>query len=187
MNAEVEPQRNGHLLCDLCGTYWCLHVEAFVRGGMDAETLWSHHPDSQMIEVPIVPTADLWAQVGLVRGSDSGIQMYRVLYIAPDKPDHSEGLFIGFIHPPESRDILRSMILDWFIGTQEHRVTGCPAEGHGYKQTIRWNLDMNKRVTAIPQAWSVWATGKCLGCTYHTADMADLVPDPGPAKTPWSS
>ena len=112
---SVEPQRNGHLLCDFHSTYWCPHVESVVRGGQDSEWIWDQHPESQMIEVPIIPTANLWAQVGLTRGDDRKIKMYRVLYIADDKPDNVEGLFIGFIHPPEGRDILRSMILDWFL------------------------------------------------------------------------
>ena len=183
----VKAARNGHLTCDEHNAIWCKDIEGIVRAGSDSAELWAVHPDHQMIEVPIIPTANLWAQVGLVRGDDRKIKMYRVTFIRDDKPDNEEGIFIGFIHPPEARDILRSMILDWFIGTQEPNVeNGCTAEGHGYKQTIRWHTDMGSRATAIPQLWSVWATGKCLGCTFNLAANPDLVPDAGPARTPWS-
>lgn len=176
---SVEALRNGHLKCDEHDSVWCKDIEMIVRAGGDSAFIWNQHPESQMVEVPIIPTANLWAQISLTRGDNAKVKMYKVIYMGT-------GDFIGFAHPPEARDILRSMMLDWFIGTKEATVEkGCSAAGHGYKQTIRWHTDMGSRATAIPQLWSVWATGQCLGCTF-TQDP-DLVPDPGPARTPWSS
>jgi hypothetical protein len=174
---------DGQLICEEDHTYWCEHIEQLVRSGGDVELIWGEYPARQLVEVPVMPTANLWAPCHLTPNENQQIKSYRVGF---ETDPAVETEFIGFIHPSEGRAVLREMILDWFIGTKEPYVGRCPARGHGFKETVRWNSDMENRVTAVPQYWSVWATQKCLGCTFDMAGNADLVPDAPASNNVWN-
>ncbi len=180
MNAGiVVAKSNGHLLCENCGTYWCLHVEQVVKDGEDADPIWDAYPNTQRIEVPIIPTSNLWAPVLLMQPTDAKAKMYKLDY----QFDLTTWSNMGFIHPGEGRSILRSMILEWFTGTQADDAKECESAGHGYHQTLKYEADMKHPALKIAQQWSIWATGRCIGCTFQSSP--DLVPDAGANASPW--
>lgn len=179
----IVPKSNGHLMCEDCGTYWCLHVEKAVKESQDTAWIWEeNYPDPVQLEVPIIPTSNLWATVLLEKPDRPASMMYRVEYHMVVTGD---GVFIGFIHPSEGRSVLRSMLLDWFTGTQAQDNMDCKSRGHGFNQITRLQRDMNNPSLRVAQQWSIWATGKCLGCTYDSDKSADLVPDVAPSHSPW--
>jgi len=181
----IAPKSNGHLMCEECGTYWCLHVEKFVKDEDDVDIIWSNYPDDVHLEVPVIPTANLWASINLIQSPKMSSTVYRVEY----ESTHESGeiFFIGFTHPSEGRVVLRSMLLDWFTGTQADDAMNCTSRGHGYNQVMRLKRDSKDAGKKITQQWSIWATGKCLGCTFSSGASPDLVPgaDPNPAN-PWA-
>jgi hypothetical protein len=179
---SVVAKANGHLMCEECNTYWCIHVEQAVRDNEDAFIIWEDYAQPQQLEIPIVPTSNLWATVVLTAPINPKSKIYKVEY---SFDTISETHHLGYIHPSEGRNVIRSMVLDWFVGTQAPDVKECDAPGHGYKQTVRFNEDMKKSGTRIIQQWSIWATSKCLGCTFAIDDNKDLVPDVGPKTSPW--
>jgi hypothetical protein len=178
----VTPKSNGHLLCELCSTYWCLHVEDYVKTGDDADFIWSDYPNPQQLEVPIIPTSNLWATVLLTKPENAKATMYRVEYFQTIAGDPE---FIGFIHPGEGRAVMRSVLLDWFTGTKAFPSMDCTSRGHGFTQITRLQKDMKNPGMKIAQQWSIWATGKCLGCTFSAANNSDLVPDGDKKDSPW--
>lgn len=178
---EVMPKSNGHLLCDFHNTYWCIDIEEMVKSGSDAELVWMNYPDPMQLEVPIIPSSNLWTTVLLTKPENARSTMYRVEFF---QTVGTEGVFIGFLHPSEGRNVLRMMILDWFSGTQAPEKLICQSRGHGYSQNQRLVHDMKYPALWIAQQWSMWRTGKCLGCTFDANDNKDLVPDD--ARPTWN-
>lgn len=182
MKPEILPKSNGHLLCEYHNTYWCIDIEDFVKSGADAELVWMNYPDETMIEVPIIPTSNLWASVWLRKPDAAPVQMYRVGF---QQEDNVETVFMGFLHVGEGRSVMRNMILDWFSGTQDIENLVCQSRGHGYKENKRWEHDKKYPALYMAQLWSVWRTRNCLSCTFDAASNKDLVPDAGPTASPW--
>lgn len=185
VNDMVVARDNGHLMCEDCSTYWCGHVEQAVRDNEDAATIWDEYPAPQSLVIPIVPTSNLWANVGLFAPVGLKSRVYKVNLDVTDIASFDVEVYLGAIHPSEGRAVIRSMVIDWFSGTQEEVIGVCTAAGHGYQQTMRWNKDMGQPGTRLIQLWSVWATKKCLGCTFDMANNKDLIPDVGPKASPW--
>lgn len=178
---DIEAKSNGHLKCSECVTYWCIHVEAFVRGHYDAKEIWDNYPDNLMLEIPIVPTQNLWAKVVLYRTSDMTIlNVYKVDLQFANEPDSVRPTYIGLIHPTEGRSVIRMMILDWFIGTQVTNLSsGCPGKKHGFSQEKNLLNNLKNPSMGVVEQWSIVTTGKCLACTFVPAP--DLVPTSEPS------
>ena len=78
MTLNIVSRRNGHLFCEDCSTYWCYHVEQYVRANQDVEEIWNQYPTHIVIEVPVVPTSNLWLTVILSPSDNEKLRMYRV-------------------------------------------------------------------------------------------------------------
>lgn len=180
------PTNEGHLMCDLCATQWCSHIEKFIRKMEDAELVWEKYPDDIEVQVPIVPTANLWANAVLISRADS-ITSYGLSLGHPDSsgvdPWGIKSAFIGFVNPGEGRIIFREMILDWFSANHADDEE-CKAPGHGYHENIRWQKDMRDPQLRLRQQWAVYMTGKCLGCTYDASRNSQFVPNVA-VNSPW--
>lgn len=172
---------------------WCEHIEKWVRDMDDAPFIWMGFSDKSLasadVAVPIVPTADVW-ELASLRRLDPRKDSVEV-WIKDDGANTvvDKDIFIGFLNPGEGRFVLREMLLDWFIGTIQAQIEKqkCSAPGHGYTQTVRWNADMQEGGgVALVQQWTVWSTGRCLGCTFDPSSAAQFVPDAGPTRNPWS-
>lgn len=189
MTIILKRSSPGHLFCDVCKTLWCDHIEEYVRNFEDADLIWDQHPEAQTIEVPIVPTANVWQEAGLDPPPDGKKNYHLTIYwesMDKKKQLFKEQAFIGFVHPGEGRFTIREMILDWFIG-QMHTLLSesCDAPGHGYHEEVRWVDDMRDENRALVQKWTLWSTGKCLGCTYDPSRNDAFIPDVPAAGSPW--
>jgi hypothetical protein len=182
---EVTYQHNGHILCDECATYWCVHVEEVVKKNLDVNFIWEQYPGTQKIAVPIIPTANQWAMVELVEPDVHGVPTYEA-WIDSGHSGIPDASLFGFIHESEGRLILRSMVLDWFEGTLAYDIVSCPSRGHGYKQQTMFMRDMKSRKSGTAQKWSIWSTGKCLGCSFDISRNKDLIPEKEPSYNPFS-
>lgn len=182
INMKFVP--NGHIECSLCSTYWCEHIEKVVTSGYDVSALWEKYAEEQFVAVPMIPTANQWAIVKLTEAETHAVPTYTVTLDDPDLPFSSHT--VGYIHESEGRAVLRSMVIDWFWGTQEALVNGCESRGHGYKQEMAYKRDIKNDKGLIAQKWSIWSTKKCLGCTFDLSGNPDLVPPADPVKSPFS-
>lgn len=177
---------NGHIECNSCHTYWCGHIEAFVKDHADAETMWGIIDEArsernyQHIELPVVPTANIWAELSLtftdLPGNPMQVNLVR---------DGGQVYEIGFTHPGEGRLVLRSMVFDWFATHVYTENLKCEKVSHGFNQEMLWVKDMKAGgASRAAQFWSVWLKGGCLGCVAGDANWsADLIPDPSSSST----
>jgi hypothetical protein len=94
---EVTYQHNGHILCDECATYWCVHVEEVVKKNLDVNFIWEQYPGTQKIAVPIIPTANQWAMVELVEPDVHGVPTYEA-WIDSGHSGIPDASLFGFIH-----------------------------------------------------------------------------------------
>lgn len=173
---------NGHLECTKDKTYWCDHISDSVQRDLDVEPFWKQAEliVTTFMEVPIIPTANLWDRVRL--DTIGKIQGFSVVQIGA----HGEREdFIGFIHPGEGRRILRTMLFDWFAGNVDENIE-CDSKAHSYAAQMRWEADGKNHIKSLAQRWSAWYTGSCLFCSSGGSnDFSDLVPDAGKTKSPF--
>lgn len=175
----------GHLSCDECNTLWCNHIERYVRNMEDAEDVWADYPDDCEIMIPIVPTSNVWAR-GILTSRADAIQSYGLsLEVQQKDPYGTSAEFIGFVNPGEGRIVFREMVLDWFVAHHADDGKECIAPGHGYHEQVRWNRDMDDPMLKLRQQWTLFMTGKCLGCTYDSSSNDQFVPDVA-TNSPWN-
>lgn len=164
------------------GRVWCEHVQEATTTNKDAVFVWGEENEelrpTQKVYVPIVPTANLWAVCDLELNEK--VHAYSVTFMSQ---------FIGFIHRGEGRGVLRSMLVDWFLGFAGHDKTkSCPNPNHTFAAQKMWERDFKLgggRVFA--QRWSVMTTDKCLGCAGVSDGFdPDLIPDEDKKASPWN-
>lgn len=177
--AWITPLSNGHLKCDICDTYWCKHIQAVVTRNEDSPSIfWNAELPSRRIAVPMMPTTNQWAEVTLEPAVELRSLSYEVILPETDaRTGDPELHFLGYIHPGEGRMILRSMIYDWFRGHVDVENLECKSRGHKLTQQNRWITDLADPQRSAAQLWSVWTTGTCLGCSFTTDGIDDLIPD----------
>jgi hypothetical protein len=170
-----------HITCLECDQVWCAHLANITRENLDTEFIWGEENAElvlrQSIQVPIVPTMSMWAEVTLTL--NDRLKAYMVEF---------DSVFIGFIHRGEGRGVLRSMMIDWFRGT-DFAAKECIQIGHSYKAQMVWQRDMQPNANEgrkFSQQWSVFTTGRCLVCNGEADDFSDLAPeDDKQSRSPW--
>lgn len=180
---QIRNLDTGFLDCVVCRDFWCDHIQSLVTSNADSQAIWN--PDlggalpTQLVEIPVVPSAALWTTATLTLMSKLGA--YKVTF--------EEGAFeqfLGFIHPGEGRLILRSMMIEWFYGHVDSSELRCPMSSHSFPSQLRWDKDMMQRRTAFAQLFSVWSNQKCLGCLgTSVTNFDDVVPEADPRGGPW--
>ena len=182
---SVESTPAGYLKCDFHDTYWCLHIEAVIREDDDArDDIWEFVEDEDTssqdglhlnVMVPIVPTKNIWLDV-LLKYVKVGNDYFAEALAQLDGED-SERTRIGYLHPGEARNTLRSMAIQWFYSYVPTGSLHCKATSHGFKQSLQLSEDMKNPSLAFAQMWSMWKNETCLGCTFSLDDFDDdLVP-----------
>lgn len=198
-SSSIVPLNSGHLECQNSdcgiGTYWCKHIEQYVKDGRDAQSIWDEARPNQgdtlsltgvKIQVPYVPTLGQWALVEFGDQTHGNYKMY--LHWGDGKADIRTGEipgvdFLGFFSSGEGRRVLRDMIHAWFLPRiSENSV--CMATAHSFQAQMDWNRDVIEsspnRKEYLAQCWSVLTKNMCLRCA--AADIVstgkdDLVPD----------
>ena len=198
LDYKIEPQTNGsvkvgrailrlnHTTGDLgCGecnlgkkAKWCKHIEYLVKEQQDY--LLIGRPDTELtgtlIKVPIVPTLDVWAEVG-IGDFHEATQSYKMELIVDSKTRH----FIGFLQREEGRLAIRAILWAWFEGNVTASTLACKSKSHSFKQELEWNAHTGPNAKAsekFAEYWMVWYGGTCLACASDPSDFGDLVPDP---------
>lgn len=170
--------KDGYLKCSECGLEswnWCPHIEDSVRAHADAESIWNIQDEQlpHFIEVPMYPSAMLWAPVEL-RKSDLIPTALRIVFYeeAPKLP-----IDLGFINPGDGRLVMRSMLIEYFESQiMRGRPFACESSSHGYKQEMKWqdNCRTNLRIF---EYWSIYRNKVCLACWDDIMNFSkDLVP-----------
>lgn len=191
---------NGHLYCGTCKLNWCDHIHDVVRNNKDADALMSRFTlneiDAHHIDVAIVPSEDLWAQVILVRSPELPRALEVQFSITnPEtrnklfgKDGKIAAVFLGLINPGEGRMVIRSMIYDWFAGQAPQLHLKCTSTFHSVAAEVMWQQDHKKNsapVRTFMQEWSVFMSGRCLGCNQPSqTDFSDLIPEDEKTR-PW--
>ena len=185
-STNVEVRRNGYLKCDDCDQYWCEHIEALIKDGDDADSLWHNYTigRDEMVMVPMVPSLNLWATVVLRPDHEMPVQCYEVLF---SHDPAAEGVFVGYLHVGEARATIRTMLWDWFQGYPGTNNIECKSSGHGFRQQMVWERKvLANHKTYLINAWSIKYDGKCIACaTTGSDDFSDLVPDDDSTRFRW--
>lgn len=168
---------NGFLVCRECtNSFWCNHVEKAITTGADVETIWGpeneESVESQWVQVPIIPTIAQYAKCYL----ELNKKLHAYVVSLLNHGETGELIFLGFIHKPEARAVLRSVVVDWFRGAFDPSSLTCLSTSHSFAAQQRWNKEVRNPRTAFAQHWSVFFTQRCLTCAGALGDIADLVP-----------
>lgn len=148
-------------------TFWCSHIRQIIVGNYDAPTVIRANAEfPQILAVPLVPTRNVWAKVTIGGLHESGARfVYLVtnLRIAPSVT--ADRRFLGFLHPDEGRNVIRSMVYDWFQANTTDLLVVCSVTAHGYKESMALSVMLsNGGIDALAQRWTIWETGRCLMC-----------------------
>lgn len=188
---------NGHIKCEDDQKYWCEHVQGVIIQSLDAESLWEEFTDNPAgieIEVPMVPSSNLWARVTLQDAEqkyacrqviwDSSVVPWLTGTLTGPSSRVDQPNFIGYLLPGEGRMVIRNMMFDWFKGLGEIGVT-CSSSSHGYKEEREWIKAINNSVRKWGELWSVYTTGFCLDCNPTGGWSDDLIPENDKKASVW--
>lgn len=150
------------------GEIWCDHVAVFFGGGKDAELWWGKDPisplDSLLINIPLVPSENVWYVVGLFTTEFSN--RYIVNWKPPGHPENAEAVFLTFFNEGEGLKVIREVLFDKLQGESGWHVAECESAGHGFKAQMEY--DRLKQKVHSPEwwadRWSVYLNKLCLYC-----------------------
>lgn len=204
---SIVPLNSGHLECQNSdcgtGTYWCRHIEQYVRDERDAQSIWDEARPKQgdalsmtgvKIQVPYVPTLGQWALVEV--GTESHGNYKVDLHWGDVKTDIRTGEiqgvdFLGFFSPGEGRRVLRDMVHAWFLPRIVEEDLQCASTAHSFQAQLEWDRAVTNGTPGqreyLAQCWSVFTKDMCLRCA--AADQVttgdDLVPDVSAGRRGW--
>ena len=168
---NVSQSSNGHLECRDCGmgTRWCEHIQEVCESGADSALIWVDktdlnsgeivtEPKHDRIEIPYVPTQEVFARVQI---EDENLGNWKMYYIGREGKDHS---FIGFVSPGEGRAVMRGMVHAWFLPRIDESAE-CKSSSHSFVAQQAWERDLKSGANAqrhLAQRWFIHTTGMCL-------------------------
>lgn len=182
---------NGRIVCTKDSKTWCEHIESALMGGYDEPTFWtSHTPQSFIVRVPIIPTQNMYAQLGIHQ--DDSTRPYRAYLLRPDKPENAMGIDLGITGPGEALKIWRGMIWDYFSGVVD-AVQKCANNSHSFQAQNKLAADLRlapQEPAPRAQIWCMWYHKMCTSC-YDSKNLLfngdDLVPDDQGNRRNWSN
>jgi hypothetical protein len=167
---------------------WCIHMERAIKDGYDSHLIWGIDIELDDTEwaVPIVPSHGQWASVRFAAAKKElgAVKAYLRRATQSDNVSNNELAFLGFLHPSEGRQVLRTMIYDWLQLQQAvEKKIECKNPRHSFQAQMMWERNTDSDRVAVAEYWSVVNTGKCLTCaSSNEEDFSDLVPDGGGKK-----
>ena len=179
-------QDDGHLYCHECETaVWCQHLASVVSGLGDYELFFTEeHYDKGdfIVQIPAFPTRNIFMEAECAYRTDMADTL-EVRFKDRNKNDY----WLGFMHPGEARNTLRSMLFDWFTAEFATVVFTCPAGTHKPAQEAKVQKLMATEAGFLMTRFSIWSMGMCTACIEgSTTDFSDLVPD-DERQNPWAS
>jgi hypothetical protein len=185
---DIYLRKNGHLFCELHNAVGGKDIEASIKENLDAGVIWEtlrNEDDSSIeLQIPLLPTVNIWERVMLnpIRlGKFSSAANAAEIYWNHMGEQSILNADLGYLNPGEGVLIVRSMILDWFF-SQRFLISICKASTHGYKEQVVLDSEMkanNERTNM--QMLCLKKTGQCFSCCQQKAhldiNMADLIPD----------
>lgn len=175
---------DGHLDCGECEQkVWCNHIALIVSKLGDSQQIFDEsNPDDIDVMMPVFPSLNIFIGCELSRvGNIPGARLAMF--------DHAKlltAVTLGYMHPGEGRNTLRSMFFDWFTAEFATTKFECPSGTHKPSQESRVRELMTNESGFLMTRVAIWSEGMCPPCIQsQTADVSDLVPD-DERPNPWS-
>lgn len=190
---SVAPHSGGNLSCsgvNCRAAVWCEHIQEVITSGHDAPSVWAHgfsvDPWTPFVDVPVMPTQEIWAKVRLDQASDSVLKVN--LHAPPQRnPPDGYSPFIGFISEGEGRAVIRQMLIGWFEPwyNQHSRDVPCGSIHHtpGRTMQVIRQGDANP-VNKFINAWTLFFFQQCMICWKNQRRQIHQAPGAGQVFPP---
>lgn len=184
----VRLLEQGILYCEEHNAYWCTHIGEVVTSCQDSAVIISKLPDLHFIQVPVLPTEDIFARVWF-----DVLKRERFLakaYIQSPSDAHLERVctgddqFIAFFSEGEGMQALRASIWEFMEPILLSELS-CESLNHNWDIDAKAKeLHRSSRRGRMMNSWAWKWYKKCHIC--YTAEGArlsfddDLIPDTAP-------
>lgn len=171
----VASTTSGHLRCYQHDSIWCDHIRDVINTMGDKDSIFvellgmgSRVAPVQQIEVPLLPTYNIYAEVFLEPISNESAKAY--LLEVGDETGGADGTFLGFFNIGEGRRQLRAMVLEWvkpLAGNPDFpdRWSRCRSARHGYAQQARLSRECkDDPKLKVAHWWCIFMYHKCYHC-----------------------
>lgn len=177
---------SGHLKCHECETeIWCSHIAAVVSNLGDAPSFFNeenYNAGDFRVMIPAFPTRNIFVEAECAYRADLPDTLEVSFF------DKNNNLYrLGFMHPGEARNTLRSMLFDWFTAEFATVKLECHAGTHKPSQEAAVRKLMGTEPGFLFTRFAIWREGMCPPCIDSGLnDFSDLVPDDERAN-PWAT
>ena len=172
--------KSGRLVCSVCSTDWCDHLDKCVSSGKDAEFF---HPGVHF-DVPIFPTSDIYVQIELEKVSYSS-SVASIVCRYTNEMSAVRKVSLGVWSEGEGMRVIRSIVFDFVRSQSDPRdfeklpdgatladlKTECPFSGH-FSSLGQLSKIPATRNEVWMYCWNVYWERCCTACFESTADAA---------------